>query len=150
MQKIVEKFHHDPAVPANSDIAEQTFLLQENRIQLVYHLEKGRITPSTREFTTPPLRGEQAQALVFNPEMTSAYQVDPYAKEPKQQHLFELLEKMVAAQEGSIAQIRAAEQEVREEGGGGGQFVPSGSLSWYCLIFRLREFWMAVFVRSST
>ena len=123
LQKIVEKFHHNPAVPPNSDIAERTFLLQENRIQLVYHLEKGRITPSTREFTTPPLRGEQAQALTFHPEMMSAYQVDPYAKEPKQRHLFELLEKMVAAQEGSIAQIRAAEHEVKEEGGSLSQVV---------------------------
>ena len=123
LQKIVEKFHHNPAVPPNSDIAERTFLLQENRIQLVYHLEKGRITPSTREFTTPPLRGEQAQALTFHPEMMSAYQVDPYAKEPKQRHLFELLEKMVAAQEGSIAQIRATEHEVKEEGGSLSQVV---------------------------
>ena len=112
-QKIVEKFHHNPAVPPNSDIAEQTFLLQDNHIRLVYHLENGRITPSTREFATPPLLGEQAHPLTFHPEMTSAYQVDPYAKDPKQRHLLELLERKVAAQEWSIAQIRAAEQEVR-------------------------------------
>ena len=113
-QKIVEKFHHNPAVPPNSDVAEQTFLLQDNHIRLVYHLENGRITPSTREFATPPLLGEQAHPLTFHPEMTSAYQVDPYAKDPKQRHLLELLERKVAAQEWSIAQIRAAEQEVRK------------------------------------
>ena len=124
----MEKFHHNPAVPPNSDIAERTFLLPENRIRLIYHPEKGRITPSTREFTTPSLTGEQAHTLTFQPEMTSAYQVDPYAKEPKQRHLFELLEKMVAAQEGSIAQIRAAEQEVR----GGGAVCPKGV--WWSVI----------------
>ena len=141
----MEKFHHNPAVPPNSDIAERTFLLPESRIRLIYHLEKGRITPSTREFTTTSLTGEQAH---FQPEMTSAYQVDPYAKEPKQRHLFELLEKMVAGQEGSIAQIRAAEQEVRREGA----VCPKG-LWWSvinCLIFRRRKFWTAVSVRNST
>ena len=108
----MEKFHHNPAVPPNSDIAERTFVLSENRIRIVYHLEKDRITPSTREFVTPPLSGDQAYALHFNPEMTTAYQVDPYTKEPKNRHLFELLERLVKAQEDSIAQIRAAEKEV--------------------------------------
>lgn len=39
--------------------------------------------------------------------------MDPYATEPKQRHLFELLEGLVRAQEESITQIRAAEREVR-------------------------------------
>ena len=111
-QKITERFHRNPVIPPNSDIAERTFLLTENRIKVVYHLEEGRFTPSTREFLTPPMIGEQATALSYNPEMTSAYQVDPYAKDPKNRQLFELLEKLVKAQDDSIAQIRAAEEEV--------------------------------------
>ena len=75
LQVIVEKFHPDPKVPANSDIAERTFMLDENRLMVVYHLEENRVTASTREFITPPLTGEQAQPLTLNLDMTLSYQV---------------------------------------------------------------------------
>lgn len=74
-QRIVERFQHNPAVPANKDVAQRTFLLDQHRIQLVYHLEENRITASTREFVTPPLSGPHAQPLTYSPDMTSAYQV---------------------------------------------------------------------------
>ena len=104
----MERFHHDPSVPPNSDIAERMFLLSDNRIKVVYHLEENRITPSTREFMTPPSTGEQP----FTPEMVLGYQVDPYAREPKNRHVCEQLEELMRAQEESIAQIEAAEREV--------------------------------------
>ena len=74
--KIVERFHHNPSIPANSDVAERVFLLDENRIQVAYHLEKDRITPSTREFVTPTVSGDQGYTLHFDPEMTTAFQVN--------------------------------------------------------------------------
>ncbi len=76
-------------------------------------MEENRITPSTREFLTPPLRGEKATTLTYNPEMATVYQVDPYVTDPKDRHLFEQLEGLVRAQDESIAQVRAAEKEVR-------------------------------------
>ena len=99
-------------MPANSDVAERSFIISENRIKIVYHLEKDRITSSTREFVTPPSNSEQAYTLAFDSDMTSGYQVDPYAKDPKSRHLFEQLEALLTAQEESIAKIRASEQEV--------------------------------------
>lgn len=110
----MERFHPNPTVPPNDDVAERTFLLSENRIKVVYHLEENRITPSTREFITPPLTGEQATTLTYNPDMATVYQVDPYVKDPKERHLYEQLEALVAAQEESIGQVRAAEREVRD------------------------------------
>ena len=107
----MEKFHHNPAVPPNRDVAQRIFLLSENRVRVVYHLEPNRITSSSREFVTPPRGGEQAYNLTFDPEATTGYQVDPYAAEPKSRHLFEQLERLVAAQENSIAQARASEAE---------------------------------------
>ena len=44
--------------------------------------------------------------------LMSNVQVDMYAKEPKNRHLFELLESLVKAQEESQIAIRASEQEV--------------------------------------
>ena len=107
----MEKFHHNPAVPPNRDVAQRIFLLSENRVRVVYHLEPNRITSSSREFVTPPQGGEQAYNLTFDPEATTGYQVDPYAAEPKSRHLFEQLERLVAAQENSITQARASEAE---------------------------------------
>ena len=74
--KIVERFHHNPSIPANSDVAERVFLLDENRIRVAYHLEKDRITPSSREFVTPSVSGDQGYTLHFDPEMTTAFQVN--------------------------------------------------------------------------
>ena len=135
--KIVEKFQHNPSIPPNSDVAERTFLLRENRIKIVYHLEENRITPSTREYVIPPQVGDQAFTMKFEPDMTTAYQVcgygdfsiimyiiirgflfliavqvDPYAQDPKNRLLFEQLEGLIRAQEESIASIRASEKEV--------------------------------------
>lgn len=74
--KIVEKFHHNPEVPPNSDIAERTFLVREKRIKVVYHLEENRITPSTREFVIPQTSGDQIYTLTFDHvDMPSPYQV---------------------------------------------------------------------------
>lgn len=77
IQKIIEKYHRNPSLSPNEDIATCSFLLDERKIQLVYHLEENRITPSTRDFYLPVLSGEQAQQLTFNPDMTTAYQVNP-------------------------------------------------------------------------
>ena len=75
--KIVEKFHHNPLVPPNSDVAERTFLLRENRIKVVYHLEENRITPSTREFVIPQTSGDQIYTLSFDHvDMPMPYQVN--------------------------------------------------------------------------
>ena len=73
--KVVDRFHPNPALPANSDVAERSFLLSENRIVVVYQLEEGRNTASSREFVVPPLNPEQAVILTFDPEGISNYQV---------------------------------------------------------------------------
>lgn len=74
--KIVEKFHHNPSIPPNSDVAERTFLVRENRIKVVYHLEENCITPSTREFVIPQMSGDQIYTLSFDHvDMPSPYQV---------------------------------------------------------------------------
>ena len=80
----MEKYHHNPAVPSNSDIAQCSFLLDERKINIVYHLEENRITPSTREFFVPVLSGENAQPLTMNPYMTSAYQVEREGRERRE------------------------------------------------------------------
>ena len=75
-QRIVERFHHNPALPPNSDVAQRLFQLTDTTlIRVTYHLEPNRITASYREFLTPPRGGEQAYNLTFDPLATSGYQV---------------------------------------------------------------------------
>ena len=71
----MEKFHRDPNLPANNDVEQRVFLIEEQRIKLIYHLDDNRITASTREFVTPPLSGDHAQPLTLTRDMTTAYQV---------------------------------------------------------------------------
>lgn len=72
---IVEKFHPNPGLPANSDVAERCFMLAENLIKVVYQLEEGRITASTIEFKTPITVTDQSTILTYNPEEVHTYQV---------------------------------------------------------------------------
>ena len=73
--RIVEKFHPNPDLPANQDVAERHFTLADNRIKVVYQLEEGRITASTVEFQTPPLATDQTVILTYDPEKIHTYQV---------------------------------------------------------------------------
>lgn len=76
LQSIVEKFHHNPALAPNDDVAQRLFQFTDTtRIRVTYHLEPNRITASYREFLTPPRGGEQAYNLTFDPQATSGYQV---------------------------------------------------------------------------
>ena len=76
--KIVERFRQNPSIPPNSDVAERVFLLDENKIRVSYHLEKDRITPSTREYIIPQVTGDQGYNMHFDPDMTTAFQVKSY------------------------------------------------------------------------
>lgn len=73
--KVVDKFHPNPAIPPNSDVAEKILLFAENRIIVVYQLEEGRNTASSREFMAPPMNPEQAVILTFDPDGVTTYQV---------------------------------------------------------------------------
>ena len=73
--KIVERFHHNPAIPPNSDVAERVFLLFDSKIRISYHLEENRIIPSTREYITPQVTGDHGYSIHFDPDITSAFQV---------------------------------------------------------------------------
>ena len=121
---VVEKFHRDPSIAPNSDMAERVFTLkQPTCIKVTYHLEPNRITASHRLFLTPPHSQEQGYNLTFDPEAVSGYQVicgitfcgysvplcveqvDPSVPEPKSQDLFQQLESLMAAQDDIISQV---------------------------------------------
>ena len=73
--KVVDKFHPNPALPPNNDVAERTLILSDNQIKITYQLEEGRNTASVTEFVVPPMNPEQAVLLTYDPEGISSYQV---------------------------------------------------------------------------
>lgn len=75
---IVEKFHLNPALPANSAVAKRFFMLADHRIKVLYHLEEGRITASMIEFKTPVFVADQSMILTYKPGDIYTYQVQSY------------------------------------------------------------------------
>ena len=73
---VVDKFHPNPAIPPNNDMAERTLLFTENQVRVVHQLEEGKTTASFREFVVPPMNPDQAVLLTFDPDGTTSYQVN--------------------------------------------------------------------------
>lgn len=69
-QKVVEKFHRDQSKPASKDVAEIIFQISQNRIEVTYHLEDGRIIPNFHIFEKPPNLD-----YPFSDKMVSSFQV---------------------------------------------------------------------------
>lgn len=74
-QKITEKYHRNESIPASKDICIREFAIGDNEIRLKYHYERGKGTRATRTFIKP-LPSDRGERLVFNPEMTTGYNVE--------------------------------------------------------------------------
>ena len=74
-QKIIEKFHRNRKKSANEDIAEQDFILSDDKIHVRYHRHDPNITASTREFFIPPNLEDKAGNLNWTSDMTTTFQV---------------------------------------------------------------------------
>lgn len=74
-QIVMECYHRNPEVPANSDIAKITFTVWLDEIDIDYHVEDHRIVASTRHFTKPPLWWDETQILAWSPELHWSFEV---------------------------------------------------------------------------
>jgi len=73
---MVERFDRDATKSADDDIAERSFLVSDDRMNVKFHLEDGRIIASTREFMKPPdISLDKTSQLQFTPDMTTAFHV---------------------------------------------------------------------------
>ncbi|XP_046848993.1 dynein regulatory complex subunit 7-like isoform X2 [Xenia sp. Carnegie-2017] len=112
--KIIEKFHRNLTKKADDDVAERLFLLSEERISLVFHLEEDRVTASTRDFVKPAYTDDKNDSFIMTPDMTTTFQVDPLEKPKKNLTVYNMLLSLMKAEEESISQIRSMEDEVKE------------------------------------
>eukprot|EP00079_Xenopus_tropicalis_P024210 XP_012816760.1 PREDICTED: dynein regulatory complex subunit 7 isoform X1 [Xenopus tropicalis] len=112
--KITERFNRNKEKPANEDVAERTFLLTEDRIQLRCHRKDDHITTSYWEFLKPANLGEKDTPIVLTPETCISYQVEPSEKFSKQLYVYETLVTLQQAEQNSKDNVRKSETEVRE------------------------------------
>ena len=100
------EYDRDASKPASEDIKVCVFFSAENRISLVYHLERRRITANTREFIKPDTSNETI-APRFDPDCTTAFKVDPSAPDPKVHQLSQLLNQLMEQEQASISEVRS-------------------------------------------
>eukprot|EP00112_Aurelia_sp_Birch-Aquarium-sp1_P024025 Seg740.7 transcript_id=Seg740.7/GoldUCD/mRNA.D3Y31 product="Dynein regulatory complex subunit 7" protein_id=Seg740.7/GoldUCD/D3Y31 len=113
--KMVERFGRNHAIPANQNVKERIFAVSEDRILLEYHLEDQRVTSSTREFIKPPnYSSDKGTPLQLTPDTTTAFQVDPYAKDPKELDIYNMMVSLLEAEKQCTDKVRESEEEVRE------------------------------------
>ena len=72
---MIERYHRNPAKPANEDVAELVFLVSEERVQITYHTEEDKISASTREFIKPSNADEKGASIQCHPDNHSTFQV---------------------------------------------------------------------------
>ncbi|GFR82652.1 dynein regulatory complex subunit 7-like [Elysia marginata] len=112
--KMVQKFERNPKKPANSDISELIFLMNEDKIQLTYHTVDAHIASSTREFIKPQNWDEKGAMLAWSQDMHATFQVDPNADPSKQVELYENLLQLLKMEESCREGVRESEEEVKE------------------------------------
>lgn len=115
IDKMIERFERDHSIPANKNVRERIFSVSDDRILLKYHLEDERVISSTREFIKPPnYSSEKGTPLQLTPDTTNAFQVDPYAKDPKELEIYNIMVSLLDAEKACHDRIRDSEEEVRE------------------------------------
>ncbi|CAJ1084316.1 dynein regulatory complex subunit 7 isoform X3 [Xyrichtys novacula] len=99
LQKVVERFHRNTSKPANQDVAERVFLLDQRRIEVTYHTEDHRVVPSKRIFVKPREATEEKKAESFKRDMVEEFQ---------------MLNSLKEDEEEVVRQIKLSRREVRD------------------------------------
>jgi len=113
VNQVTEFYSRDPSIPADDDIAELTFLLNEEKIFIKHHLQDQRIIASTHEYLKPQQSEDKGQIQITT-DMVSSFQVERRAKTPKLMHIYQTIMSLIEKEERCIENTRLSEQEVRD------------------------------------
>uniref|UniRef100_A0A8V0ZJQ7 Dynein regulatory complex subunit 7 n=1 Tax=Gallus gallus TaxID=9031 RepID=A0A8V0ZJQ7_CHICK len=109
--QIKECFHRNLQKPADEDIAERVFLIEEEMIQLTYHLKDKYITASKKDFFKPT-ESYRKQSEIMTPEMCITYQAGSSEQHTKLVHLYKLLQKLTEEEKQLKQQVWRSQAEV--------------------------------------
>ncbi|XP_072202604.1 dynein regulatory complex subunit 7 [Excalfactoria chinensis] len=109
--QITECFHRNPQKPADEDVAERVFLIEEDVIQLTYHLKDKYITASKKDFFKPA-DSYRKQSEIMTPEMCITYQAGFPEQRTKLVHLYKLLQELTEEEKQLKQQVRRSQAEL--------------------------------------
>ncbi|NXC50715.1 DRC7 protein, partial [Penelope pileata] len=109
--QIKECFHRNPLKPADEDVAERVFQIEEEMIQLTYHLKDKYITASKKDFFKPE-EGYRNESELMTPEMCITYQAGSPEQHPKLVHLYKLLQELTEEEKQLKKQVQQSQAEM--------------------------------------
>ncbi|XP_006148503.1 dynein regulatory complex subunit 7 isoform X5 [Tupaia chinensis] len=112
--KITERFFRNPEKPADEDVAERTFLIAEERIQLRFHCREDHITASKREFLRRTEVDSKGNKIVMAPDMCISFEVEPMEHTKKLLYQYETMMRLKDEEKLSRHQAWESELEVLE------------------------------------
>lgn len=107
--KMTEKFNRNPESIAPEEVAKRTYFLKEEKIRIVFPLEKNKIIPSFREFKKP---SSDQKGIVFD--LLHDFNANSLAKPLKRQFLYTQLCGLIRNESLCLKSVKAAEKEVKE------------------------------------
>ncbi|KAJ3271632.1 hypothetical protein HDV01_006502 [Terramyces sp. JEL0728] len=108
MVKMTEKFLPN-SENTLKDIAKKTYFWKDERIRINFHLDAGRIVASLREFRKPAA-DQKGQVL----DIMQDFEVDPYVKPMKKQHLYSQLTDLLRTEQLFLQSIKVYERELSD------------------------------------
>jgi len=113
--KMVEQFLRNPSKAADDDVEQRSFLVSDQKISVKYHLESHNTTAPRREFIKPANYSlDKSAQLQMTPDMSTAFQVNPYNKQPKELDVYNTMVELLHDEKKCTELIRDSETEVRE------------------------------------
>ncbi|KAM6924446.1 dynein regulatory complex subunit 7 [Xenentodon cancila] len=103
--KVVERFHRNASIPANEDVEQRVFLVDQKCIKLTYHFVDYRLTQSQRCLTKPETRYQRQPCV---------YQVYLLENRLKTGGLNRILEPHKTEEDKLALQIKNSLKEVRD------------------------------------
>lgn len=107
--KMTEKFDNiqDTDFCSDRPVAKKTYF--QDKIRVVYHLENGNIIASYRDYKKPT--SDQKNNLT---DIASGFEVNPYAKPEKKQHLYTQLSNLMKSEQLCLQNIKNSAREAKE------------------------------------
>jgi hypothetical protein len=107
--KMTEKFSKNPDLPPSQSPYKKTYSFREERIQVLYHMENGRVFRAFEEFK----RTNGDMKVPMN-EVYQSYMPDPFAKKLLPHETFAKWEAILKDDYACLTAIKVADRELKE------------------------------------
>lgn len=101
LRKVALKFSRDEKIEnADRDVEKISFLLDERKIRVLYHRDRGRVTSASR--------------LYSKDGKIKGFQADPFSKKPSPQELLDDFQRFTSQEKDCLLKIREVDREMTD------------------------------------